>query len=494
VIALRRTERLASRARIALRAVVAATVTAAVMAVPATTFAQSRTGFAVDRFEPAEHGTRQFVVDSLDLRPGTAAAGATLDYAYKPLVLYDASGAERFALVRHQAFVHLGGAIVVAQRVRLALDAPVALYQDGEAATASGERLSAATAPAFGDVRLGADVRLIGDGEGTGGPGNAFALAAGVRAWLPTGLRSQFTGDGSARLAPQVLAAGALGPFLAAARTALVYRSRDDAYAGRTLGSELFFAVGAFVRTQDERLVIGPELSAASAFTGGAKFLGSHETPVEWLFGAHCDVVRNLRVGAGIGGGLGRGYGAPLVRGLLSMAWVTSPPPPPPHAKDEDRDDRAPWEGYGGNGNGNGSGSGSGGQVAPRPPLAVVTEDEIRIADEIPFAVDSADLVSPSDEILSAVKRVLDEHPELRRIRIEGHTDSTGDPAYNDDLSARRALAVFTWLTSHGIDAERLESVGRGSKDPLDTNETVTGRAKNRRVVFKILEREGPAR
>ena len=488
--ALRRTERVASRARgaaHALRAVVAASVTASVMAHPATTHAQSRSGFAVDRFEPAEHGTRQFVVDSLDLRPGTAAAGATLDYAYKPLVLYDASGAERFALVRHQTFVHLGGALVVAQRLRIAVDAPVALHQDGEAATVSGERLSAATAPAFGDVRLAADVRLLGDG--TGERRDAFALAAGIRVWLPTGLRSQFTGDGSARIAPQVLAASGSGPFLWAARTALVYRSRDDAYAQRTLGSELFFAAGVFVRTRDERLVVGPELSAASAFTGGAKFLGSRETPVEVLVGAHCDVVRNLRVGAGVGGGLGRGYGAPLVRGLLSIAWVTSPPPPP-RPKDEDREERTPWEGYGEGGNGDGNGS----PAPPRPPLAVVTEDEIHIADEIPFAVDSADLVSPSDEILSAVKRVLDEHPELRKIRIEGHTDSTGDPAYNDDLSARRALAVFTWLTSHGIDAARLESVGRGSKEPLDTNETATGRAKNRRVVFKILEREGPAR
>jgi OOP family OmpA-OmpF porin len=514
----RRTERVASRARITLRALeavhalrplVAAAVTASMVALPASSYAQSRTGFAVDRFEPAEHGTRQFVVDSLDLRPGTAAAGATLDYAYKPLVLYDASGTERFALVRHQTFMHLGGAIVVAQRLRLAVDAPVALYQDGESATVAGERLSAANAPAFGDVRLAADVRLLGDGDGDGdGDGNgtadhrdaSFALAAGVRAWLPTGLRSQFTGDGSARVAPQVLAASGSGPFLWAARTALVYRSRDDAYAGRTLGSELFFAAGIFVRTRDERVVVGPELSAASAFTGGAKFLGKHETPVEWLFGAHVDVVRNLRVGAGVGSGLGRGYGAPSFRGLLSIAWVTSPPPPA-RSKDDDGEERTPWEGYGGggnasgnaNGNANGNGDGNG-NGQPRPPLAVVTEDEIHIADEIPFAVDSADLVSPSDEILSAVKRVLDEHPELRKLRIEGHTDSTGDPAYNDDLSARRALAVFTWLTTHGIDAARLESVGRGSRAPLDSNETETGRAKNRRVVFKILEREGPAR
>jgi OOP family OmpA-OmpF porin len=451
-------------------------VAAAALAVPTASHAQTRTGFAVDRFEPAEHGSRQFVVDSLDLRPGAAAAGATLDYAYKPLVLYDASGAERYALVRHQTFVHLGGAIVVARRLRLALDVPVALYQDGESAIASGERLSAATAPAFGDVRVAADVRVFGQHA------EPLTLAVGVRAWLPTGLRSQFTSDGSLRVAPQVLAAGAVGPFVWAARTALVYRSRDDGYAGRTLGSELFAAAGAGLRTRDERLVVGPEISAASAFTGGAKFLGRRETPVEWLVGAHYDVARNVRIGAGVGGGLGRGFGAPLVRGLASIEWVTAPPPRP-REKDEEREERTPWEGYGGNGGGE--------PVAPRPPLAVMTETEIRIEEEIRFAVDSADLVAPSDDVLSAVKRVLDEHPELRKIRVEGHTDYTGDPAYNDDLSARRAAAVTTWLTSHGIDPQRLESVGRGSREPIESNETEAGRAKNRRVVFRILEREG---
>ena len=452
-----------------------AAIAAAVVAAPRVSFAQTRTGFAVDRFEPAEHGSRQFVVDSLDLRPGTAAAGATLDYAYKPLVLYDATGAERYALVRHQTFVHLGGAIVVAQRLRLALDVPVALYQDGESAIVNGERLSAATAPAFGDVRLAADVRVVGEHAGP------FTLALGVRGWLPTGLRSQFTSDGSARIAPQVLAAGALGPFVWAARAALVYRSRDDAYAGRALGSELFAAAGAGVRTRDERLVVGPELTAASAFTGGAKFLGKSETPVEWLFGAHYDVVRNVRIGAGVGSGLGHGYGAPLVRGLASIEWVTAPPPPPRH-KDEEPEERTPWEGFGGPGRVE--------PVPPPPPLAVMTETEIRIEEEIRFAVDSADLVAPSDAVLSAVKKILDEHPELKKIRVEGHTDSTGDPAYNDDLSARRAAAVTTWLTSHGIDPARVESVGRGSREPLESNETEAGRAKNRRVVFKILERE----
>ena len=442
----------------------------ALVAPPST--AQSRTGFAVNRFEPAERGSQHFVVDSLDVRAGSAAAGATFDYAYKPLVVYDATGAERYALVRHQAIVHLGGSVVLAGRLRLALDAPVALYQDGESAVVDGVTLSPSTAPAFGDLRLAADVRVAGD------RGQPFSLALGVRGWLPTGLRSQFTSDGSARIAPQVLASGAVDVLVWAARVALVYRSRDDAYAGRALGSELFAAAGAGIRTRNGRLVVGPEVFAASAFTSGAKFLGARETPVEWLFGAHYDVLPNLRAGAGIGGGLGHGYGTPVLRGLASLEWVTSAPVRE-SPDGEAPEPRTPWE--------NGDGSGTAGGTKERP-LAVVTENEIRIEEELRFATDSADLLGGSDAVLGAVKRILDEHPEIRRLRIEGHTDAVGEAAYNDDLSARRAAAVETWLVGHGVAKDRLESAGLGSKEPIDTNETEAGRAKNRRVVFRIVE------
>jgi outer membrane protein OmpA-like peptidoglycan-associated protein len=436
--------------------------------------AQSRTGFAVNRFEPAERGSGQFVVDSLDLRAGSAAAGATFDYAYKPLVVYDATGAERYALVRHQTMLHLGGSFVLAGRLRLGLDAPVALYQDGESATIDGITLSPSNAPAFGDVRLAADVRVAGE---YGGP---FTLALGARGWLPTGLRSQFTSDGSARVAPQVLASGAIDVLAWAARVAIVVRSRDDTYAGRALGSELFAAVGAGIRTRDQRLFVGPELALASTFTSGAKFLGSRETPAELLLGAHYDVLPNLRAGAGVGAGIGHGYGSPVLRGLASLEWVTSAPARK-RQSGEAPEGPTPWEGY------------EGGGGAPPPtsdrPLAVVTENEIRIEEELRFATDSAELLAGSDAVLGAVKRVLDEHPEIRRLRIEGHTDSVGEPAYNDELSARRAAAVEAWLVGHGIAKERLESAGLGSREPIDTNETEAGRAKNRRVVFRILER-----
>lgn len=448
-----------------------ASIIAAVVLTSTSARAQSQSGFAVNRFEPAERGSQFFVVDTLDIRSGAHAAGAMLDYAYKPLVIYDAEGDERAALVRHQTFLHLGGSVTLFERLRLAINVPLAIYQDGEPAFVRGKQLGAANAPAFGDLRLAADVRLVGAHAAP------FTLAAGARAWLPTGLRSQFTGDGSTRVSPQIMASGVIGVIAWAARLALVYRSRDDDYAGRALGSEVTGALGAGFRTRDGRLVVGPELSAASAFAGDAKLFGKRETPVEWTFGAHYDVVDTLRVGAGVGSGLGQGYGAPLVRALASVEWVSAPARAPLRSA-QIEDQPTPWEGTPG-----------GGDLPPSPPLASVSETQIHIFEAVTFATDSAELVSSSDRVLGAVKRVMDEHPQIELLRIEGHTDATGEASYNEDLSARRAKAVVAWLIAHGVAPERLDSVGLGSKEPLDTNDTEEGRAKNRRVVFRIVRR-----
>src|SRR5204863_1794296 len=116
-----------------------------------------------------------------------------------PLVVYDLAGNERSAIVRHQLFTHLGAAVNLAGRLRLGLNVPVAVYQDGEPDIVNGEVLRPADKPAIGDIRLAADLRLAGEKH------DPFTLAFGVRGWLPTGQRAQFTGDGSARVGPQVL-------------------------------------------------------------------------------------------------------------------------------------------------------------------------------------------------------------------------------------------------------------------------------------------------
>ena len=522
------------------------------------------TGFAIDRFEPAERGSQFFVLDNLDLRgSGRPALGAVLDYGYKPLVAYDLNGNERSALVRHQAWLHLGGSVVLADRVRLALNVPLAVYQDGDATSLNGQSFKPSDKPAIGDIRLAADVRLVGTKT------DPFTLAVGLRAWLPTGPSEQFAGDGSLRLAPQLLAAGDLGVVTYAARLALVYRGRNDSFGGTDLGSEMVGAIGAGLKTSDGRFVIGPEVFASSVFSGTDTFFKTRTTPVEGLLGLHYDVVPDVRIGAGAGTGLTRGYGAPDFRGLLSFEWAPAyekaeppPPPPPPPVvveppppvvvvppADRDQDgvadpvDACPdvpgvaTENPKTNGcppdrdgdgildsvdacpdlkgmktedpktNGCPDTDGDGildpqdacpqlpGPANADPkrngcPLVIVTEKEIKITDQVKFKFNSAELLKESDGILEAVRAVLATHPEIIKVRVEGHTDNVGDAAYNKKLSGRRADSVMLWLTDHKIDKARLVAAGFGMEEPVDVNTTDAGRANNRRVAFSILGRD----
>ena len=84
--------------------------------------------------------------------------------------------------------------------------------------------------------------------------------------------------------------------------------------------------------------------------------------------------------------------------------------------------------------------------------------------------------------------KVLTDHPEIKKLRVEGHTDNQGPAAYNKQLSASRAASVVKWLTSHGIEKDRLTSEGLGMEKPIDTNDTPAGRQNNRRVEFHIVE------
>ena len=73
------------------------------------------------------------------------------------------------------------------------------------------------------------------------------------------------------------------------------------------------------------------------------------------------------------------------------------------------------------------------------------------------------------------------------RLRIEGYTDSEGTDARNQKLSDRRARAVFHYLSLNGVDPQRMDYVGYGSKKPLATNDTPEGMAQNRRVEMILM-------
>jgi outer membrane protein OmpA-like peptidoglycan-associated protein/tetratricopeptide (TPR) repeat protein len=94
--------------------------------------------------------------------------------------------------------------------------------------------------------------------------------------------------------------------------------------------------------------------------------------------------------------------------------------------------------------------------------------------------------VSSSGELQRLLNIMLN-NPQMK-IEISGHTDKTGSEPVNFKLSENRAKAVVDYLVKKGIDRSRMEFKGFGSLQPIDDNATAKGRAKNRRVEFKILE------
>lgn len=81
----------------------------------------------------------------------------------------------------------------------------------------------------------------------------------------------------------------------------------------------------------------------------------------------------------------------------------------------------------------------------------------------------------------AGVAQLLEKHSAWA-LSIEGHTDSVGDPASNRTLSQRRADAVRAALAERGVRPDRLETAGFGASEPRESNATVEGRARNRRV------------
>ncbi|MGE0328242.1 MAG: OmpA family protein [Polyangiaceae bacterium] len=113
--------------------------------------------------------------------------------------------------------------------------------------------------------------------------------------------------------------------------------------------------------------------------------------------------------------------------------------------------------------------------------------DEIQLLQPIQFETGKSVIKKVSYPILDEVVMLLKSRDDLR-IAVHGHTDSRGSRDLNTRLSKARAKACMDYLIAHGIKASRLESEGFGPDKPVAPNDTEAGRAKNRRVEFRILE------
>jgi OOP family OmpA-OmpF porin len=132
---------------------------------------------------------------------------------------------------------------------------------------------------------------------------------------------------------------------------------------------------------------------------------------------------------------------------------------------------------------------GCGGAVAPveaKAAAPVAAASKVTYAADAFFDFDKS-VVKPAgkaklDDLVAKVKGI-----NLEVIIAVGHTDSVGSDAYNQKLSVRRAEAVKAYLVSKGIEKNRIYTEGKGEKQPVASNKTKEGRAKNRRVEIEVV-------
>ena len=119
-------------------------------------------------------------------------------------------------------------------------------------------------------------------------------------------------------------------------------------------------------------------------------------------------------------------------------------------------------------------------------PLQLATGQEI-ILRNVLFESNSDELLETSTEELNRLVQLLEQNIDLH-IQINGHTDNIGDEDDNQLLSKNRAKSVTDFLVKAGINKKRLSSKGHGESQPIADNKDETGRSKNRRTSFKIVD------
>ncbi len=113
---------------------------------------------------------------------------------------------------------------------------------------------------------------------------------------------------------------------------------------------------------------------------------------------------------------------------------------------------------------------------------------KLDIPSDISFAVGRSDIQPSFMGVLDRFADGLRNHPNTE-VRIVGHTDSTGSDAINNPLSFERASSTRNYLASRGVDTRRITVDGMGERQPIASNDTAEGRARNRRVEIFIGER-----
>lgn len=454
-------------------------------------------GFRVDRFEMAPS-----VEDGLVIQDPTVLAhkvwslSATLGFTNTVLrVVPTESSNEGVDVIGPRLSAYLDFAIGLRDRFEVNVSLPFAVAQATESGMAAGYTLQDAGVAAVGDGRLGGSVLLYGKKKVGAQVGLAAALT------VPIGSERSFTGDGGVGGEVQAMA-GLVQPRYRVVLNAGVRLRPEADYVSSDQGSELIGRAGVLVPFADDRLTTSLEFDVIGRLTGddAYKELGS---PVLALLGARYHFEGGMRAGAGIGMGLTEAPGSPAVRALLTVGYSPEPKKPQkplPYEPDRDGDriidrlDRCPAEPEDYDGVEDDDGCPD---PEPLPPPAdperpLTLEQVITLPAPIEFEYDTAIMLPGAEVYLTQVLGVLQQHPEVLKIEIQGHTSSEGGAEYNLRLSNARATAVYNWLIERGVDRKRLMARGYGLTQPIAPNDSEPNRQRNRRVQFRMVQKAEP--
>ncbi|HEX9050832.1 MAG TPA: OmpA family protein [Anaeromyxobacter sp.] len=440
---------------------------------------------------------------------GTVGFGAVLDYADGLLALE--LGGTRDQLLESRLSLHLLGGWSLGW-LELGAELPVALYQSSDFSLLTSRGVPAGSplvAPvattALGDLRLGAKLPLLDPAK------RPVGLAAMVDLRLPTGNGDAFMSDGLA-VVPSGIATFARGNLRWDGQVGYAIRGAGQ-YAQLVVHDGLVFGTGVSYALPPR---LGVERWTAIADMSGGWPRGydastqRYRAPLAARAGVRAWLSPSWSAELGGGTGLGdAGYGRESWRVFFGVRWARAALPPDddwdkdgvPNAKDlcpydagpaeldgcpdadgdfiPDREDKCPHE--------PGPPENDGCPVAVDVPVVEIESEHLTLKDSIQFDTAKDTIKSPSFKVLDQVAKLVLDHPELKKIRVEGHTDNVGAAAYNKDLSERRAASVVRYLAEKGVPRERLTPAGYGFERPVASNATALGRAKNRRVEFRIL-------
>ena len=465
-------------------------------------------GLDGERFQPAVGTQRAFSTE----HPQTPfhlgwGLGMFFDVADDPVVERDSGNDEIVSRpLDTAASLDLLGTIGFFGWSELGVHLPLQVVYSGDQYNAGAVMLD--PSGGVGDLRLVPKVLFLRSGS----LDNHFLLGFALPISLPTGDEEAIRGAGGVTVEPRLLAALHMGEIEIGGN--LGYKFRSEHPVGLPWADEIAMAVNLEIGLIPDSLYF-----QAEAFGGkqvGADVEGA-DFPFEALAGLVYALTDSLDLHAGGGLGFTDGVGDPDLRVVAGIRWHhNSPEDEGFRDSDEDgildKDDDCPTETEDADGFEDEDGcpeedndedgilddkdecpdlpeeEGGDGDGCPEKTYVKIEGGQMEIFGKIRFKTGSAEVDKKSDPLLDQIAAAMKANPQVKKVRVEGHTDDVGGTDLNQRLSEERAASVKSQLESRGIDDDRLDSKGYGESRPNAPNRTAAGRAKNRRVEFIITE------